>query len=327
MISLIQNGGFENWPNPAAPPADWIVDAGVIGTDIARSASPIYQGIYSLGFVSTTLAPAIQQQFTALPNSGILFSIFYLATSALDSLVFSVIDSMGTVIGTVTQGLTVNGSVWQQSTAYFQMPSSLPNGTYIKVATSGPLHGEVFLDNLRLECWPVDYSVSVANTIVAQLNANILPVYPSCPTVRMQDIDKVTQYLSKPFICVIPVGPVRTADPSWGTNRRTGRGYPTVVALVMDAVPNASDGKGNFTQTELAPTPTQFQLWVDEIFNLQRLVGDGSSDFGVQEVGYVLQENGGLLIDKEHPAAQLVQIQQTLISWGRFPRFSKYSQN
>lgn len=147
----------------------------------------------------------------------------------------------------------------------------------------------------------IDYHVLIRNAIAATLEALQLGV----PVHTLEDPESDLPTINLPAIVVACVGPEQER-PEFGTNVRTGLGYP-VVAMLMGHGVTAGE------RSPSLPPLTRFRREVTVAFDKKRLTG-------VDEVCICEVSDSGPIYDKDSPCFQKLQVAMVVNAVGRFPR-------
>lgn len=154
---------------------------------------------------------------------------------------------------------------------------------------------------------PTDYHVACRNGIATVLAAALLADYPalSANVRALDDPEEDVRGIDLPAVVVACVGPEQDR-PEYGTNVRSGKGFPVAVLLMTVGVTTGA-------QAAPVPTMTLFRRLVDVTFDKQRLSG-------VDEVCECEVSDAGALWDKPPASMQALTTALIVNCVGRFPR-------
>lgn len=160
-LSLVANGGFNNWPDAALPPTGWSVAVGAVGTTVARSTTS-YANNYAATFVGNgseltsirqdvQVQPVTQYHFLAMVRSSGGVAAGVLNVRLLSGSGAVLADNGGTAIS-FTQSVASLTTTYQPMAARVLTPTVLPSRVVLEVRLSTAMtSGAVlFIDHLSL---------------------------------------------------------------------------------------------------------------------------------------------------------------------------------
>lgn len=155
---------------------------------------------------------------------------------------------------------------------------------------------------------PTDYHTSIRDAIRTVVASALATDYAalSANVVSIEDPETdIKALVNLPAVLCVCVGPEQER-PEFGTNARTGKGFPVAVMLMTSGVTGGEESPN-------VPSMTLFRRIIDVTFDKKRLSG-------VDEVSVCEVSDSGPIFDKSLPAFQKLQTAMVVNAVGRFPR-------